>query len=222
MNLLDNKEISVLIAIVFLIVVLCLILIIAFKLLKNSNTTNVIKKNNRKTISVKYIACIGLVAAIAVTVGIITGVNSIIEDTNGVNDYGLSKITLDDIINRSVTPNQFFTSITFDGNKSLVSGKYEDIDFDIVEYSAKSLSGTLVLNASKVNNENLVLELDNKVYSGNCRIIVTVDGVYYDEFELNKSDAVVVQDAKEKNILVIVAGEDAECEVSLVRIQKNM
>lgn len=217
MNLLPNKDVSVIASIVLLVITLCLMLTMAFRLIEGNSATNATNISNRKTISVKFIVCIGLVAVLVVITSIISGVNSTIKDTNGANNYNLNEITLDDIINLSVTPRQFFTSITFDGDKSLVTGYYEDVDFDFIKYSVKSLSGTLVLNATKVDEENLTLKVNSKVYSGNCRIIVTMDDEYYDEFELNKSDTMTIRNAKDKDILVIVAGEDTECEILLTR-----
>ncbi len=140
-----------------------------------------------------------------------------IKDTNGENDFSLCEITLKDMIEVSVTPSQYMTSTAYDGEKSFVSGLYEDEDYDIVKYKAKSLSGTLVLNSTKINSDSFSISLKNTIVSGNCRIIVTIDGEYYDDFQLNDDYTMIFENIKNKEVLVIIAGESAECEIELSR-----
>ena len=161
-----------------------------------------------------------IIAVIAITVLItalfLTDISDI-KDTNGADDFSLSQISLNDIINNSVTSSEYFSSFKNSGNSSFVTDVYRDKDYDIIQYSAKKKSGTSVISATHTNKNAVTFRLDNKVVSGNCRIIVTVNNEYYDEFELNCSDEITLTDIANKTIYVIMGCESTDFELELHR-----
>ena len=89
----------------------------------------------------------------------------------------------------------------------------------VVSFSAKTFSGVDVLQATKVDSDNLILDISSEVRSGNFAIMVIVDGEYYCDVDINTTKQLMLNNISNKTVLVKVAGESAELRVSVQRGQ---
>lgn len=165
----------------------------------------------------KSILIFSIVAVVLLITVLFFTDNSSIKDTNGADDYSLCQISLDEIINDSVSSSETFPLFKSFGNSSFVTNIYKDKDYDNIKCSAKKKSGTSVINATYTNKNTVTFKLDSKIFSGNCRIIVTVDNEYYDEFNLNCSDEITLTDVSNKTVYIIMGCESTEFELDLHR-----
>lgn len=170
------------------------------------------------------VVCVLLVCASAVVLGINCLKNKPtfkqIEDSNGIDDYSLQTITMDDVLSETSSSSFMLSTNTHSGKTSGVSGRHSGSDYDEVSVSAKKFSGVHILQTTKSNSDKMSLTLKSTIVSGNFSAVILVDGMYYDNFEVNKNDEIELNNVKNKLITVKIAGESAECDVSVIR--KNM
>ena len=139
-----------------------------------------------------------------------------IKDTNGIDDYSLQTIMDSDIKNMNVTVSESFAQFNAYGGKSGAT-MYEEIDFDEIYYSAESFSGIKVLQATRLADEQFKLTIENTVASGNCKIVLVINGEIYSVIELNSTSIVDLDDVQNDSAYVVVAGESANLNIKIVR-----
>ncbi len=230
----NNDVLKLVVFLIGIIIYIAVILFLFYRASTKKKTENILieekKQNDFHAFSVNkernsgikkyYITVFAVAAVLSIMVVAISlsRPRNKFEDTNGAENFSLCHISLEEIVNCSVSPSASFSAYGAYGDKSNVKGDYEDDDYDRIKYSAKVKHGTSVINSTLINNEATInFELDSKINSGNCRVIVTVDDEYYDEFDLNCIDEISVTDACGKRVLVIMAAESLNFELELNR-----
>lgn len=143
--------------------------------------------------------------------------NNSFVDTNGEADYSLATVTLEDILDEWYGYTMFASGSYGEGDGTNVDHEWEDEDRDSRSIHAKSFSGVTVLQATKTDCETLTLDITSTVESGNFRIVITVDGAYYCDVEINKTTQVVLNDIQNKTVLIKLAGESAKFRAEVSR-----
>ena len=138
-------------------------------------------------------------------------------DTNGEADYSLATLTLEDILDEWYGYTMFASGSYGEGDGTNVDHEWEDEDRDSRSIHAKSFSGVTVLQATKTDCATLTLDVTSTVESGNFRIVITVDGAYYCDVEINKTTQVVLNDIQNKTVLIKLAGESAKFRAEVSR-----
>lgn len=184
----------------------------------NVEQSNIEKTSKRKFDFVPAIIIgIALLLVIIFIFAILLFVESTrIKDTNGIDDYSLQTIMDSDIKNMNVTVSESFAQFNAYGDKSGAT-MYEEIDFDEIYYSAESFSGIKVLQATRLADEQYKLTIENTVVSGNCKIVLVINGEIYSVIELNSTSIVDLDDVQNDSVYVVVAGESANLNIKIVR-----
>ena len=143
--------------------------------------------------------------------------NNSIADTNGSANFSLNTLTQEDILSERYGYTMYASSTRGEGNSTNVGYEWEEEDRDLRSMSAKSFSGVTVLQSTKVNTDTLMLDINSTVDSGNFRIVITVDGVFYDDVEINQNVRVELNNIQNKTILIKLAGESAAFQASVTR-----
>ncbi len=147
------------------------------------------------------------------------GVKDIIHDANGVDNYNLNSISLEQI---DATVQQdyiaFITGSGGDGKQSNIEDvQLKEVDYSETRFNAKSLNGVRIANILNTEKDNVTYTIDSSVKSGNCQIFIYVDNKLYCEAKINDVVQVEVRDITNKNVFVKVAGEDAEITLKVKR-----
>ena len=140
-----------------------------------------------------------------------------IADVNGESDFSLNTLTQEDILAEWYGYTMYASGASGDGNSTDVDSEWEDEDYDRRSMSVGSFSGVTVLQATKTDRESLTLDITSTVESGNFRIVITVDGAYYCDVEINKTTQVVLNDIQNKTVLIKLAGESAKFRAEVSR-----
>ena len=143
--------------------------------------------------------------------------NTAIADTNGEANFSLNTLTQEDILSERYGYTMYASGTRSEGNRTNVGHEWEEEDRDIRSMSAKSFSGVTILQSTKVSTDTLILDINSTVDSGNFRIVITVDGVYYDEVEINQNVRIELNNIQNKTVLIKLAGESAAFQASVSR-----
>lgn len=142
---------------------------------------------------------------------------SSIADTNGELDFSLNTLTQEDILSERYGYTMFGSGTRSEGSRTNVGYEWGDEDRDFRSMSAKSFSGVTVLQATQTDSENLILDITGKVDSGNFRMVITVDGIYYDDIEINQTVHIELNNIQNKLVLIKIAGESASFHAEVSR-----
>jgi hypothetical protein len=127
------------------------------------------------------------------TILILTGCNQI-EDSNGNDDYTIQTISNEDIIKKSS-----YSALGF--VETNINGKYTK--------KANKFSGVYKVLSVEANNEKLSISMESSVTAGNFRIVLIKGDEIIDDFELNTTDTITIDNANGTYIVKIV-GESAK------------
>lgn len=230
----NNDVLKLVVFLIGIIIYIAVILFLFYRASTKKKTENILieekeqndlqvfdEKRKRDSGVKKYYIVVFLLTAVLSVMLLVTSLSrprNKFEDTNGVEDFSLCHISLEEIVNCSISPNASFSGYGAYGNKSDVEGVDKSDDYDRVTYSARIMHGTSTINATQTNDKDTIkFVLNSKIKSGNGRVIVTVDNEYYDDFDLNCTDELVVKDARGKLVLVILAAESLNFELELNR-----
>lgn len=140
-----------------------------------------------------------------------------VEDTNGTEDYSLVKITRDELINNDKS-SIFFYGEFKGGNSSMIDDLYlEDCDYDELTFDAGKFNGVTSVHATKTDKEVVRLDINVILEKGNAELAVIVDGEYYSNVAINQHNEIVVENAKNKTIVLKAAGESADIRIEVKR-----
>lgn len=171
--------------------------------------------DNKKRVCLGIIISVILVV-IAVVAVILMHPSVDITDNNG-DDTNLAVLSMDDLLSNSDKYSALGFKSTFCGNSTTVVGTLADLDRDVCEYRVKRISGVKTLHVTKTTNEELTLDVTSTLTSGNAEIIITVDGHYYQNIEINNTERIVLSDIAGKLVTVILGAESAELSVAINR-----
>ena len=139
-------------------------------------------------------------------------------DTNGPDNFELIEITRDDILKSSGSYRSAMASGSHSGSHSNFIGyKFRDQDYDNVSKSFEKLNGILILQATKTSKNELTLNINSSIESGNAEIVILIDSEYYCSVDVNQSQYITLRDISNKEVVVKLAGEDAKINVNISR-----
>ena len=82
---------------------------------------------------------------------------------------------------------------------------------------ALSISGILTRQATNVDAEELTLEIDSILQSGNLEIFIIVDGEVAQKAEVNKTKIITLTDIAGKDVVVKIGAERACVQIGVKR-----
>ena len=174
----------------------------------------------RKNFTVLYI-CLGtVVAGVLISLVLVTlffGMmeRSAIEDTNGAFDTSLTTVCVED-----VQTNRYSATMLRSGgigSRTNVGGRLDEYDSDYRTVSARKISGVLTIQASNVDANELTLEIDTTLLTGNMEIFLIVDGEVVRTAEVNRTETITLTDIAGKDVVVKIGAESAQMEISVKR-----
>ncbi|MBQ5321389.1 MAG: hypothetical protein J6K88_04980 [Oscillospiraceae bacterium] len=144
--------------------------------------------------------------------------NNAIDDTNGPNNYMLNTIKREDILSDDNEYTMLWSGESQKGNQSNVEKWYlKDYDYDKVSLQAETLSGVRIMQSTKVNENQLVLNITSNVEKGNFEIAILIDGEYYKSVDINQTEEIILNDIANKTVLIKIAGESAKFRIEIQR-----
>ena len=166
---------------------------------------------------VLVISLISLVVGITVLVcsAIIPSMG--IEDKNGIYDTHLSVIDEFEILSTVNHYSALGRYMSVDGAKTNVSGKLNKFDYDEILFSCQKIDGVITLQATKTKQDEVKLEIITQSKMGNLEIAVIVDNQIFETIMANESKTIVLNEVTDKTILVKLAGESANADISIRR-----
>lgn len=181
-----------------------------------NNTQNSSKKKRNLAI---FIASIVIVITLAVSVVIALSSSSSFVDTNGTDNFALTEITKENILELDSNYRSSMEAKTSLGTHTNVIGtRLREYDRDIINISYGKIYGVTILQATRILGNALTLNINSSVESGNAEIVILIDGEYYCSVDVNQNQSIVLQDISNKDVIVKLAGEDAKIKVSISRI----
>ena len=139
-----------------------------------------------------------------------------IEDSNG-DHTNLAVITMDEILTTDNHFSAFSSHFSNRGQKTKVGKALEDFDFDEVVFQCEKISGIKILQATKTECNQLTLNIESILESGNMEIIIMVNGEYYDSVAVNQTQTIVLNDIAEKQVVLKIAAESAKVRIAVTR-----
>lgn len=139
-----------------------------------------------------------------------------IADQNGVENTSLAILTREDIISEKMCT-ILNHSVTATGRKSTAESEYRDVDYTTVSHKYGKLSGVQTAHATKTSAQSITLTITTTLNSGNMEVVVVIEGEYYQSVPLNQTTKITLDNVSDKTVLVRVAGESAQGEVSVTR-----
>ena len=186
----------------------------------HSNVENFENKKNKHKLKLALLITIPTVIILALMIGIIIMflTPSDFIDTNGSENFTLVELTKEDILKSDKNYSASMESIKCSGKRTYVVGtKFREHDHDCITASFGKIHGFTVLQATKIFDNTLTLNINSSVEKGNAEIIITVDGEYYCSIAVNQNQSITLQDISGKEIIVKLAGEDAKVKVDIIR-----
>ena len=181
------------------------------------------EKKERKDRTVLY-ACLG--AAVA---GIVLGVlcymffmsmfrMGVVEDVNGPEDTSLATITAEQILqNNYNSTTSVMSSASEYGGHTNVRGSLSEYDRDMYIKKCRQISGILTLQATNVDANELTLEIDSTLQSGNMEIFIIVDGELAQMAQVNRTETITLTGIAGKDVVVRIGAESAQMEIRVER-----
>lgn len=142
-----------------------------------------------------------------------------IKDKNGPDDFSVVVIT-DEEIEKAVCSNHtpFAFGESTEGETSEITDKLlKDVDYDKTRFSAQSVSGIYIANATKTKSDAVELKISSTVESGNAEIFVFIDDELYSEIKINNTVELYLSGISGKTVYVKAACEDAKLSIEVER-----
>lgn len=186
----------------------------------HSNTENFENKKSKSKLKLALLITIPTIIFLALVIGLIIILlpSSDFVDTNGPDNFALVELTREDILRSDNNYRASFKSIKRAGEHTYVVGtKFREYDRDYINASYGMIHGVTILQATKIFDNTLTLNIQSSVEKGNAEIFIIVDGEYYCSIPVNQDQSITLQDISGKEIIVKLAGEDAKLKVDIVR-----
>ncbi len=140
------------------------------------------------------------------------------DDTNGPDNFALNTITREDILKLRNSSSAFKSSKKCWGSGTKIrSGIYQEYDYTNVTCAYGKIDGVCVLQATKISENTLTLNINSVVESGNAEIVILIDGEYYCSIDANQNQSITLQGVANKTVLVKLAAESAKMKVDVSR-----
>ena len=86
-----------------------------------------------------------------------------------------------------------------------------------MSFSCEKISGVKILQATKTQSNELPLSINSKLKAGNMEVIIIVDNQHYESIAANEVKTIDLKDVAGKSVVVIMAAESANVDVSVTR-----
>jgi hypothetical protein len=174
---------------------------------------------NKKLIALCISIPVAIIVAILIAVIISLASESDFVDTNGPENFALTEITRDDILNKNNTYKSSMVSEQHSGRHTNIIGtKLRDVDYDHISRSFRKIHGVVILQATKISGNTLTLNINSSVESGNAEIVIIIDGEYYCSVDVNQGQSITLQNVSNKEVIVKLAGEEAKMKIDVTRV----
>ncbi len=177
----------------------------------------------QRIVNKKLIAlCISIpvvIVAILIAVAISLTSKSNFVDTNGPENFTLTEITRDEILSIDNNYRAITGSAKSSGKHTNVIGtKLRNVDYDYISRSFGKIHGFIILQATKISGNNLTLNINSSVESGNAEIVIIIDGEYYGSVDVNQDQSITLQGISNKEVIVKLACEGAKMKIDVTRV----
>jgi len=144
-----------------------------------------------------------------------------IEDVNGSQNTNLATIDMNEILTTIDHFSAFSSYTSYDGTNTNVVGDLKEYDHTEVVFHCKKISGIKTLHATKTTCDQLTLVIESELKTGNMEIVIMVDDEYYDHVPINQASTVLLTDITNKTVVVKMAAESAEMNISVQRTAED-
>lgn len=201
-----------------LILAIANILFVEFQIISAKPQSNKREKSFNKKIVICCVMVGAVIAGIAILLSALLAPSVDIKDINGRENTSLAVIDTNDILSSTNNFSAFSSNSSQSGGHTGVVGKLKKYDYDKVTFRCKKISGIKTLQVTKAISDQMTLEIDSQLDTGNMEIIIIVDGDYYDRVAANKVSSVVLTGIIGKTVIVKMAAECATMNISIKRL----
>jgi len=174
---------------------------------------------NKKLIALCVSISVAVMGALLIALIILVASESDFVDTNGPENFALTEITRDDVLSKD---NNYISSMAVErhsGHHTNITGtRLRDYDYDYISRSFGKIHGVIILQATKISENTLTLNINSSIESGNAEIVIIIDGEYYCSVDVNQDQSIVLQNISNKDVIVKLVGEKAKIKVDVTRI----
>lgn len=181
-------------------------------------------RKNQWFSSPRYLVMISVFAAAVSVVAfllVLFSSPSAIEDMNGPNNINLAVIDMNEILSDVDEYSSILSWSTQKGLKTNIDGRLSEYNYEECTFSCKKLSGVKTLQATRMMHDTLTLAVSSQLDAGNLEIVIIVDGEYHSHVPVNQNASVVLTDISGKTVVVKLAAESAELNVSVKRYMRG-
>ena len=174
---------------------------------------------NKKLVALCISIPVVVIVAILIAVIISLTSESDFIDTNGPENFALTEITQDDILSKDNNCRSSVREASHSGRHTNIIGtRLRDCDYDYISKSFGKIHGVMILQATKISENTLTLNINSSVESGNAEIVIVVDGEYYCSVDVNQHQSITLQNVSNKEVIVKLAGEEAKMKIDVTRV----
>ena len=186
----------------------------------NMNRNAMPRNSNKLIITIVVLVAVGFLLFTAAIIGIViyAVANGQIADENGADNTALAVLGEEEIVNKL---DKYATSMSGEkrsGGRSMITGgSLREYDYDSFLGTYGSISGVKTLLATKTDADTLLVTFESTLESGNMELFIIIDGVIDRRVAANEKTTVSLEGVAGKTVLVKLAGESAECQVTVTR-----
>lgn len=173
---------------------------------------------NKKFIALCISIPVAVIAVILMAIVISLTWESDFVDINGPENFALTEITRAEILSKN---NNYRTSMVSKkqsgSHTNIIGTELRDYDYDSISKSFGTIHGVVIIQATKISENTLTLNINSSVESGNAEIVIIVDGKYYCSVDVNQAQSITLQGISNKEVLVKLAGEGAKMKIDVTR-----
>ena len=177
------------------------------------------KKNNNK-LKLALLITIPSIIVVSLVIWLIIALSSSFDfvDSNGPDNFALTEITREDILESDKNYKSSMESKKRSGAHTYIVGtRFREYDRDNINISYGKFHGVTILQATKIFSDSLELNIYSSIESGNAEIVIIVDGEYYCSANINQDQTIFLQNIAGKEVIIKLAGEDAKIKIDIVR-----
>ena len=101
---------------------------------------------------------------------------------------------------------------------NIIGTRLRDYDYDYISRSFGKIHGVVILQATKISENTLTLNINSSVETGNAEIVIMVDGEYYCSVDVNQDRSITLENISDKEVIIKLAGEGAKIKIDVSRI----
>jgi hypothetical protein len=174
---------------------------------------------NKSLIALCIAIPVVVIVAILIAIIISLAPESDFVDANGPENFALTEITRDEILNKDNDYRSSMVSENHSGHHTNITGmRFRDYDYDYISRSFGKIHGVIILQATKISGNTLTLNISSAVESGNAEIVIIVDGEYHCSVDVNQDQSITLQNISNKEVFVMLAGEEAKIKIDVTRV----